>query len=547
MNVSKSEITTEASLKPSRRSLPCLAHSYAHSKSLSQSASLFQSTESESQAPTSVTFLSADKPEHVNSEESKKDSTLKCSFADFSEFCLALGKDKDYMDESEHANYDRSRLLNDFVIKDKPESKTKLSKNDMNYIASSGLLFKDGKKRIDYILVYRKTNIQYDKRNTFEKNLRAEGLMLEKEPAIANPDIMFIKIHIPWDTLCKYAERLNIRVPFRKKCYYTDQKNKSMSRVQNYFKRIKKWMSQNPMVLDKSAFPELEESDCYTGPFSRARIHHFIINNKDTFFSNATRSRIVYHMLERTKYENGISKVGIRKLINNGSYIAAFPPHEGAYKSSLPIKTHGPQNNRHLLYERWARWGMWYKHQPLDLIRLYFGEKIGLYFAWLGWYTGMLIPAAVVGLCVFFYGLVTMNESQVRIALHFACVYGREEVVSVLLRNNCDINAVDRNSITPLMKAVQNWSYGCTCTLLKLGANPNHMDKNGNTSLHYAVSEDNQKLAEYLLKYNVDMEQKNKPSSCKHAPAKCPSNLGGAGDQRDKKEAKGTAEGVTRI
>lgn len=58
---------------------------------------------------------------------------------------------------------------------------TNLFQNDMNYIASSGLLFKDGKKRIDYILVYRKTNIQYDKRNTFEKNLRAEGLMLEKE------------------------------------------------------------------------------------------------------------------------------------------------------------------------------------------------------------------------------------------------------------------------------------------------------------------------------------------------------------------------------
>lgn len=413
MNISKSEITKETPLKPSRRSLPCLAQSCAPCNSLSQSTSLLQSTENESQAPTSATFVSADNTGQVNPEENNKETLLKCSFTDLSDFCVALGKDKDYMDESEHANYDRSRLINDFVIKGKCESKTKLSKNDMNYIASSGLLFKDGKKRIDYILVYRKTNIQYDKRNTFEKNLRAEGLMLEKEPAIANPDIMFIKIHIPWDTLCKYAERLNIRMPFRKKCYYSDGRSKSMGRVQNYFKRIKKWMSQNPMVLDKSAFPELEESDCYTGPFSRARIHHFIINNKDTFFSNATRSRIVYHMLERTKYENGISKVGIQKLINNGSYIAAFPPHEGAYKSSLPIKTHGPQNNRHLLYERWARWGMWYKHQPLDLIRLYFGEKIGLYFAWLGWYTGMLIPAAVVGLCVFFYGLVTMNESQV--------------------------------------------------------------------------------------------------------------------------------------
>lgn len=63
MNVSKSEITKETSLKPSRRSLPCLAQSYAYSKSLSQSTSLFQSTESESQAPTSVTLISADKAE----------------------------------------------------------------------------------------------------------------------------------------------------------------------------------------------------------------------------------------------------------------------------------------------------------------------------------------------------------------------------------------------------------------------------------------------------------------------------------------------------
>lgn len=48
-------------------------------------------------------------------------------------------------------------------------------------MASSGLFFKDGKKRIDYILVYKKSSPQVEKRSTFEKNLRAEGLMLERE------------------------------------------------------------------------------------------------------------------------------------------------------------------------------------------------------------------------------------------------------------------------------------------------------------------------------------------------------------------------------
>ena len=61
-------------------------------------------------------------------------------------------------------------------------------------------------------------------------------------------------------------------------------------------------------------------------------------------------------------------------------------------------------NRRQVLHEYWARWGCWFKYQPLDHIREYFGERIAIYFAWLGFYTGWLLPAALVGLAVFLYG-----------------------------------------------------------------------------------------------------------------------------------------------
>lgn len=46
--------------------------------------------------------------------------------------------------------------------------------------------------------------------------------------------------------------------------------------------------------------------------------------------------------------------------------------------------------------------------------RYYFGVKVALYFAWLGWYTCLLGIAAVAGLVVFLSGMTVFSSSQVR-------------------------------------------------------------------------------------------------------------------------------------
>ena len=60
---------------------------------------------------------------------------------------------------------------------------------------------------------------------------------------------------------------------------------------------------------------------------------------------------------------------------------------------------------RSLLFHEWAAFRKMFKLQPLDAVRDYFGVKIALYFAWLGFYTTLLIPPSIVGFMVFFYGV----------------------------------------------------------------------------------------------------------------------------------------------
>jgi hypothetical protein len=65
-----------------------------------------------------------------------------------------------------------------------------------------------------------------------------------------------------------------------------------------------------------------------------------------------------------------------------------------------------------MLWNRWANPKKIFSKQPINLINEYFGEKLGFYFAWLGFYTSSLIMPSILGLLVFLYGCITLASDQ---------------------------------------------------------------------------------------------------------------------------------------
>ncbi|TSK13220.1 Anoctamin-1 [Bagarius yarrelli] len=302
----------------------------------------------------------------------------------------------DYMEESSHS------VVNNYL-------------NGMGHEPGKGLYFADGKRKVDYVLVYRVSSgvqdspgqhrlsvisngsfpqaggkeaeavkednaevtvdigpadpAECDKlriRDEFETHLREAGLHMERDNEHKVYGQGFIRLHAPWQVLSREAEFLKIKVPTKKSYELKEEKGLAATMSTVWRKLNQPFQPNIPHLQQQSRTKFLSHS------FSRDKLHLYNIECKDTFFDNATRSRI------------------------------------GDFKDSSQAEE---INERQLLHDEWARYGAFYKYQPVDLIRKYFGEKIGLYFAWLGVYTQLLALASLVGIIVFLYGCLTIDNN----------------------------------------------------------------------------------------------------------------------------------------
>ncbi|KAM7015768.1 anoctamin-5b isoform 1-T1 [Tautogolabrus adspersus] len=265
------------------------------------------------------------------------------------------------------------------------------------------VFFRDGVRRIDFVLSYvddKDGEKKQERRREFEANLEKAGLELETDDKSDSKDqrTYFLKIHAPWDVLTTYADVLNIKVPFKE------------SDIPHGQDVPLHWLS-HPFRLPEHIMRPTP--DYFTYPFDKNKTDFFLINDKDTFFPPSTRNRIVFYILARCPYykegQKEKEKTGIKRLLSNGTYTAAFPLHDCRYWKRA--RNAECESERYNLYTHWARFLCFYKEQPLNLIRKYYGEKIGIYFAWLGFYTEMLFVAAVVGLICFIYGVLSYDDN----------------------------------------------------------------------------------------------------------------------------------------
>ncbi|VDM48588.1 unnamed protein product [Toxocara canis] len=259
---------------------------------------------------------------------------------------------------------------------------------------------------VDYVLAYKvKDKGGEVERRAFEEAIARNGLLVNHE--VVN-SICFVTISAPFERLCREAERCGLNMPLKGIAVEATQPT--------------------CCVLLSKYFITDNEADYLCEPFQK-KLGSLYVDYEEPlkFFRTALRSLLVHQILLEIDINERIhandsgeaidfKKKGLLYLAAKGIYSDTFLLHDPS-QDELYYRKMREQN--FLEYCKFAerlksdprrtlskQWIPFYKFQPLDKIRNYFGEKITFYFAWEGTFLTMLWPAAIVGVLCFVYGIV---------------------------------------------------------------------------------------------------------------------------------------------
>ncbi|KAI8615853.1 calcium-activated chloride channel-domain-containing protein [Chytriomyces sp. MP71] len=270
-----------------------------------------------------------------------------------------------------------------------------------------------GVSRYDYILKFKistesKVEAKFaSMRKEFELKLLQRGLIIEHEVSIEEPSEMFVKIVTPFSVLCAEAQLMKLKLPLKPDNRYTHRLSLG-STIQS---KLPQWLRQRVETL-RIVFG-LNELDMksQSAAFKRKDLARFkggdpqqtaSCDIQSSFFRDSHRALLTYNIISHVEMSVQIpgrvgkqkDRRGIDYLLSEGVYTAMFHLHDDELN---------PNTLREKLRKDWVQ--KYFQPQPIDDIAAYFGETVGLYFAFIGFYNLWLLISTFLGIIVVLYGL----------------------------------------------------------------------------------------------------------------------------------------------
>lgn len=195
-------------------------------------------------------------------------------------------------------------------------------------------------------------------------------------------DEVYIKVRAQPARLRQFADKINYKVMLNPLAI--------SERLREGFKKNDQWVWLPINIQDTKKQCRFTETEFIYGKYSVAKELEDVYVNPDLtkrrVFRGVDRLKLLYGIME-TPVEEGGCGFKVKELIHNGALEAFFPLHNYDELRSL-------QGN-------WITMFQWPGNQPFKMMRDYLGEKITLYFAWLGVYTNWLAYASIAGLITY--------------------------------------------------------------------------------------------------------------------------------------------------
>lgn len=206
----------------------------------------------------------------------------------------------------------------------------------------------------------------------------AEGGLQTKLFFSVQKDEVYLKIRAPLKRLQREADRINYRLLLEP----TILANKLLTGNMAAKREEKRWkpveVPYNSIQTDIDPYEYIYCNYQMDDHFSD--LYKKYSNN--SMFRGVDRLKLMANIIS-AKAKDGGCEIDVYRLIRDKCMITFFPIHDAVELRELE--------------EKWVRMCELPWKQHVDIVKDYFGEKIGFFFLFLGHYTSWLLPAAIIG------------------------------------------------------------------------------------------------------------------------------------------------------